>query len=143
MKVNNLTRRVKSRMGIRDLNVNLIRLDKETIKRIMGLTTPTVVNYNLCLRIKNGEISRICESGTYVPMVITLQPNRTKRYSLRIRAEEKPKKPAQKSKTTTVGVISNAARNRQLWMECKKLAVKEKLVEQAIVFAKQVLWLNE
>lgn len=130
---------MKSRViKTKDLSVNLIRLDKETINRMMGLTTPTVVNYNLSLRIKNGEISRICESGTYVPMIITLQQNLTNKYSLRIRAEEKPKKQAKKSKTTTVGVISNTVRNRQLWAECKKLAVKEKLVEQAIVFAKQV-----
>lgn len=99
MKVRNLSRRVKSRViKTKDLSVNLIRLDKETINRMMGLTTPTVVNYNLSLRIKNGEISRICESGTYVPMIITLQQNLTNKYSLRIRAEEKPKNKLKRAK---------------------------------------------
>lgn len=154
MKVHHLTRRVKSRLGIKDLKVNLIRLDKETIHRFMGLAEQTVVNYNLSLRMKNGDISRICDSGAYVPMVITIesihatskQPvpstynrDQANKYSLRIRIpEKKTEKPAQKS-TTTVSVVSTSVRNRQLWANCKKMIDKGKIIEGAICFAKQVL----
>lgn len=152
MKIKKLTSSTKSRFGIKDLRVNLTRLNKETLHRFMGLTKP-IVNYNLSMRMRNGEVSHVHDSGTDVRMLIMItsirrldqprdQPmsnnSQKNTYSFRNRVPhvhvEKPKKIA----ITTVAVVSNPVRSRQLWAFCKKLVLKEKLVEGAIVFAKQV-----
>lgn len=159
MKVKKLTRSLKSRLGIKDLRVNLIRLDKNTIYRMIGMNK-SVSTYNISMRLKNGEVVCVQDSGEALSMIITVksihpssppipstinsQPTSdmpmlqsSNQYSLRARAVVQPKKPEPKI-STAVSEISVSLKKRQLWSSCKKDLKKEKLVLGAIVFAKQV-----
>lgn len=162
MKVRKLTRIVKSKLGLKDLRVNLTRLDKNIIHRLMGIPEPNV-NCNIKIRIKNGEVTCIKDPAQTIPMTITVtsvypsslptaftksslsnQPNPSvpevqsscNQYSLRVRNAVQPKKLEPKS-STTVCEISVSLRKRQLWCSCKKLVDKGKLVIGAVVFGKQ------
>lgn len=147
MKVRKLTRIVKSKLGLKDLRVNLTRLDKNIIHRLMGIPDPNV-NCNIKIRIKNGEVTCIKDPAQTIPMTITVtsvypsnQPNPSvpevqsscNQYSLRVRNAVQPKKLEPKS-STTVCEISVSLRKRQLWCSCKKLVDKGKLVIGAVVF---------
>lgn len=60
----------KSRFGIKDVRVNLIRLNKETIRRYLEGSND--INYNLFFTIRNGNVSSVRDSGTTIPMTITI-----------------------------------------------------------------------
>lgn len=72
MKVKKLTRSLKSRLGIKDLRVNLIRLDKNTIYRMIGMNK-SVSTYNISMRLKNGEVVCVQDSGEALSMIITVK----------------------------------------------------------------------
>lgn len=137
-----------SRPKMKDCRVNLIRLDKSTIDRYLRVK-PTQINYNLCLKIVNrnneDHVSVIEESGTYVPLTITITSihiqEKTDKYQLRARKpatkpETKPIKNVPNTKA--VSVLGVNLKKKIFWANCKKAVNKSKLIENAFVFGKQV-----
>lgn len=130
----------KSKFELRDLRINLTRLDKETIRRHLGLADVQTFNVHIVLR--NGKIEIGQASGTIVPMTISISTHSDqspeKKYSLRARnaplkIETKLPKPK-----NVVSEISVHVRKQQLWANCRRAVDKSKLIEGSIVFGKQV-----
>lgn len=129
----------KSKFGLKDLRVNLTRLDKETVKRY--LKSVDVNSFNFCIKIKNGKIEFGNEIGAIVPMTITISTSIQRpenKYSLRVRtASQKIETKVPKPKNA-VSEISVSVRKQQLWASCKRAVNKSKLIVGSIVFGKQV-----
>lgn len=129
----------KSNFGLKDLRVNLVRLDRETIRRYVK--SAAVDNFNLCIKIKNGKVEFGRESGTTVPMTITISSlcrSKPNEYSLRTRSAPLKKEIEVPRPKNSLSEMTLSVRKNQLWASCKRAVDKSKLIEGSIVFGKQV-----
>lgn len=125
VKQKSTSKRGETPLGIKYPRVNLTRLSQGTIRKY----TENVVDCNLYLNIKEGKVVAVRDSGTKIPMTITVKsiiskpPKNRSKYNLRAteKATEKEtneKKPAKNC--LAVAVIGAAARKNQLWSLAKK-----------------------
>lgn len=133
---------LKNIFGLKDCRVNLTKLSKERIQRY--LVGSTGINYNCNIHFKinrDGDVVAVRESGTKVPMTITITEFLDPKPSYNLRATSTktgPNEAKKVGKCSAVAVISVSVRKNQLWNQCKKTRDESKIVESSIVFAKQV-----
>lgn len=150
----------KNVLGIKELRVNLTRLTKERINKLLNdPAKENVINYNFSLKFKDNKwqctnhpssIAPIISSGGNI--LISLRKtvtsanqntvhisSMTPAYNLRQRSDKKPTeiKATKKPKPTTISELSVTLQKKRLWAACKQEVQKSALILNAIVFAKQ------
>lgn len=128
----------KSKFGLKNLRVNLIRLDRETIERYLVADDKT---FNVGIKIRNGRFKITHQSGPK-PMTVTISslsnPFPQNEYSLRARNAPQKNETKNSKPKGVLSEITVSVRKQQLWTACRRAVNASKLIEGSIVFGKQV-----
>lgn len=150
-------------LGIKDCRVNLIRISRKTIERMIGNNNnsePATKNFNFRLKFNQGNwicvnhpdnvVPTISSNGTISISIHNSEPSSTDvpesssssplsfKNKLRPRQEKVPVVSLKKLvPTTTISEISVSVQKNNLWSACKRKANKTALIEGSFVFAKQ------
>lgn len=142
------TRKEPLSVKMKDCSIKLNRLSLSTIQRYIDPPTQ-IINCNVSVIIKDGKVLKIQQSGLKIPIGITVSkienPKPSDEFNLyNLRGQKTTARPTSTDKKvpgkkcTTVAVINPSVRKNQLWSECKKARSADKLIQNVIVFAKQV-----
>lgn len=139
VKINRLTA-----SDIREINLinNINETEKTEITYDFALNRTGDGHWN-CQDITN-EIEEISSNGDIIEIKFPHSKananliSENRQYKLRTRPEKSKKLPIKTKPITTISEVNFATKKKTLWANCKKTINRSKLVDGAIIFAKQV-----